>query len=366
MTPQDISSHIEKFRQRHKELETQLSDPGIYSNQSELKKVSTEHQRLSELFVNYERWEKALSELNDNRELISEEDDEEMRSLIESDISRLEKESVSLEKKVQLSLLPADPNENKNIIVEIRPAAGGDESALFAGDLYRMYSHFAERNGWKKELLDYSGSDLGGIKEVVFSLAGKNVFSKMKFESGVHRVQRIPTTESGGRIHTSTVTVAVMPEAEEVEIEIKPDELKFDVFRSSGPGGQSVNTTDSAVRVTHIPSGLSVASQQEKSQHRNKEIAMRILRARLLEQQQREEAAKQAANKRAQVGTGDRSERIRTYNYPQNRITDHRFGVSIHNLPGMMEGELELILNPIIEVNDERRLSELSDFEDTD
>ena len=258
-----------------------------------------------------------------------------------------------------LALLPPDPNDARNIIVEIKPAAGGDESALFAADLFRLYMYYAEKRHWKLEILDQAPSDLGGLKNIAFSLAGEDVYSRMKYESGVHRVQRIPATESGGRIHTSTVTVAVMPEAEAVEIDIKPEELRFDVFRSSGPGGQCVNTTDSAVRVTHIPTGLSVASQQEKSQHRNKEIALRILYARLLEHKQREEAAKQAADKRSQVGTGDRSERIRTYNYPQSRVTDHRFGITLYDLPKLMEGELDLLLDPIITIACEQQLANL-------
>ena len=291
--------------------------------------------------------------------MLTGENDPEMRELLETDIADLNQQSAELEKKVQLALLPPDPNDAKNIIVGIKPAAGGDEAALFAGDLFRAYLHFAEKQGWKVEILDESATDLGGIKDVSFSLSGSEVFSRMKYESGVHRVQRVPATEASGRIHTSTITVAVMPEAEEVELDIKPEELRFDVFRSSGPGGQCVNTTDSAVRVTHIPTGLSVASQQEKSQHRNKEIALRILYARLLERKQEEEAQKQAASKRSQVGTGDRSERIRTYNYPQNRVTDHRFNVSSFDLPKVMEGELDLILEPIIQINCERQLEEL-------
>lgn len=291
--------------------------------------------------------------------MLSCENNPEMRELLEDEIAELTISTVNLEKQVQLALLPPDPNDAKNIIIGIKPAAGGDEAALFAGDLFRAYLHYAEKQNWKIELLDESPTDLGGIKDVSFSLSGNNVFSRMKYESGVHRVQRVPATEASGRIHTSTITVAVMPEAAEVEIDVRPEDLRFDVFRSSGPGGQCVNTTDSAVRVTHIPSGLSVASQQEKSQHRNKEIALRILYARLLEKKQEEEARKQAADKRSQVGTGDRSERIRTYNYPQNRVTDHRFNVSTFDLPKLMEGDFDLILEPIIQINCERQLEEL-------
>lgn len=361
MKPEDIASHLDNLKDRYKELEIRLSDPSIYSNQKECRLVSREHQKLGGLFKNYERWCAALTEVDENNEMLHEEADEELKSMIESDIESLLSEVAGLEQAIRIALLPPDPNEDKNTIVEIRPAAGGDEAALFAGDLYRMYTKFAESCGWKHEILDYTSSDLGGIKDAVFSLSGDDVFSKMKYESGVHRVQRIPTTESGGRIHTSTITVSVLAEAEDVEVKISPDELRFDVFRSSGPGGQSVNTTDSAVRVIHIPTGISVASQQEKSQHRNKEIALRILRARILELQQHEEAAKQAASKRAQVGTGDRSERIRTYNFPQNRVTDHRFGITSYDLPKLLEGNMDSLLNEIISVDCERQLEALVD-----
>ncbi len=359
MTPDDIAKYIEKLRERFTFLEGRLSDPSIYANHLESKKVSLEHRKLAGLFKDYERWTEALQELEDNREMVEAEEDEELRGMILDDITSLESEVEKLEKQVRIALIPPDPNEARNIIVEIRPAAGGDEAALFASELYRVYSRFAEVQGWKVETLDFSGSDLGGIKEVMFSLAGDNVYSKMKYESGVHRVQRVPVTESGGRIHTSTITVSVMAEAEEVEMEINPEDLRIDVFRASGPGGQCVNTTDSAVRITHIPTGEVAVSQQEKSQHRNKDLAMRVLRARLLERAQAEEAAKQAAEKRSQVGTGDRSERIRTYNFPQNRVTDHRFGVSIYNLPLLMEGELGPLFDEIMAVDSERQLESL-------
>ena len=359
MTPADIENHIIKLKSRGKELETALSAPDVYSDLTNFRRMSQELSKLDSLFTDFDRWQNSLQQLAENQEMLSGENDPEMRELLENEIVELNTACAELEKSVQIALLPPDPNDAKNIIVEIKPAAGGDEAALFAGDLFRAYMHYAEKQGWKLELLDESPTDLGGIKDVSFSLSGNEVFSRMKYESGVHRVQRVPATEAAGRIHTSTITVAVMPEAEEVELDIKPDELRFDVFRSSGPGGQCVNTTDSAVRVTHIPTGLSVASQQEKSQHRNKEIALRILYARLLERKQEEEAKKQAANKRSQVGTGDRSERIRTYNYPQNRVTDHRFNVSTFDLPKLMEGDFDLILAPIIQINCERQLEEL-------
>ena len=360
MTPEEITPYIDKLRGRGAELEAKLADPAIYAKTDECRRITQEHRKLETLFADCNAWVKSLKDLDENHAMLTSENDPELRELISSDIAALEERAAALEAKIQLSLLPPDPNDDKNIIVEIKPAAGGDdEAALFAGELLRAYLHFAERQGWKVEILDETPTDLGGIKNVSFSLSGGDVYSIMKYESGVHRVQRVPTTEAGGRIHTSTVTVAVMPEAAEVELDINPEDLRFDVFRSSGPGGQCVNTTDSAVRVTHIPSGLSVASQQEKSQHRNKEIALRILYARLLEIKQREEAAKQAADKRSQVGTGDRSERIRTYNYPQNRVTDHRYNVSSFDLPRVMEGEFELVLDQIRRIVCEQQLEAL-------
>ena len=359
MTPHEIESHISQLRCRSKDINDKLSDPAVYSDRDECRKLSQERQKLENLFRNFDRWVKALEELEDNIEMLSEEEDEEFKGVISADIDKLRAENEALEMAIMSSLLPPDPNDSRNIIVEIKPAAGGEESALFAGEIYRAYTHYAEKQGWKKETLDLTESDLGGIRGAVFSLTGDDVFSRMKYESGVHRVQRVPATESGGRIHTSTITVSVLPEAGEVEIQVNPEELRIDVYRSSGPGGQCVNTTDSAVRITHIPTGTVVTSQQEKSQHRNKEIAMRILRARLLERKQQEEAAKQAASKRAQVGTGDRSERIRTYNFPQNRVTDHRYNISVHNLPRLLEGEFDLLFDQIIAIECEQRLREL-------
>ena len=359
MVPEDIAGYIENLHGRFAELEAALADPAIYARGAECRRVSQEHRKLETLFRKFDDWRKALAELADNREMLTAETDAELRELIAADIADLEERAQKLEADIQISLLPPDPNDAKNIIVGIKPAAGGDEAALFAGELFRAYMKFAEKKGWRIEVLDQTDTELGGIKDVSFSLSGDEVYSLMKYESGVHRVQRVPATEAGGRIHTSTVTVAVMPEAEEVELDIRPGDLRFDVFRSSGPGGQCVNTTDSAVRVTHIPTGIAVASQQEKSQHRNKEIALRILYARLLEHKQQEEADKQAADKRSQVGTGDRSERIRTYNFPQNRVTDHRFNVNTFDLPKLMEGELDMILDQILMIACERRLDQL-------
>lgn len=358
MTPQDIENYIEKLHDRSAELEEKLNDPSIYARTAECRQVSREHQKLNQLFENHQRWQDAIHERADNEQMLDEENDPELKELIEADLEALNLEIVKLEQTIKLALLPPDPNDSRPAIIEIRPAAGGNEATLFAGELYRAYLKFADSEGWKVETLDIMQSDLGGIKNVAFSIEGEDIFATMKFESGVHCVQRVPATESGGRTHTSTVTVAVLAEAEEVELNIKHEEFRFDVFRSSGPGGQSVNTTDSAVRITHIPTGLTVVSQQEKSQHRNKEVAMRIMRARLLEKLQQEEAAKQAATKRSQVGTGDRSERIRTYNFPQNRVTDHRYNISFFDLPGLMEGNFQTLLAETRIADAEQRLND--------
>ena len=344
---------------RFEEVLNELGEPDVTSNPDRFQKLMKEQSDLQPIVDTYKEYKKNKETIQDSLSMLEEEKDEDMREMLKEELSDAKKRVEELEQELKILLLPKDPNDSKNVIVEIRAGAGGDEAALFAGELFRAYLKFAEKQHWHVEVLDQSDTDLGGIKNVSFSLSGEDVYSLMKYESGVHRVQRVPATEAGGRIHTSTVTVAVMPEAEEVELDIRPEDLRFDVFRSSGPGGQCVNTTDSAVRVTHIPTGLSVASQQEKSQHRNKEIALRILYARMLELKQREEADKQAADKRSQVGTGDRSERIRTYNFPQNRVTDHRFNISTFDLPKLMEGEFGLILDQILMIACERRLDQL-------
>lgn len=357
MQPQDIAVHIGSMKERFDELEKQLAAPDIYSRPAECKALSRERQYLAGIFESYETWNRVLEEIRGNRELLTQEKDPEFLALLESDLEELEKRSAQIEQRLTIALIPRDAADSRDTIVEIRPAAGGEEAALFAGEMFRMYLKFAEKKGWRSEVLEQSDSDLGGIREAVFSLSGNDVFSLMKFESGVHRVQRVPVTESGGRIHTSTITVSVLPEAEETdEIEIRHEDLEISTFRSSGPGGQNVNRTDSAVRILHKPSGLVVASQQERSQIRNREIALRILKAKLLEIQRREEAARHAASKRMQVGTGDRSERIRTYNFPQNRITDHRYGVSAYDLPSLMEGNLDLILDPVLAVESKQAI----------
>ena len=352
----DISSLIVRIRETFADIENQLAEPSIFADRQNYEEISREHQRLSKLLKHYDQLMKFRIELDENEKMLTEEIDPEFKEVITVDIKELHEKITVYDRKLLNLVLPPNENDSRNTIVEIRPAAGGDEAGLFCGDLLRMYSKFAERKGWRTEILDLSENAVGGLREVAFSLTGENVFRFMKLESGVHRVQRVPTTESAGRIHTSTVTVAVLPEAKEVDVKISPEELRIDVFRSSGPGGQSVNTTDSAVRVTHLPTGITVASQQEKSQHRNKEIAMRILRSRILEEKQRAEKQKHAAQRRSQIGTGDRSERIRTYNFPQNRVTDHRFGVSYHNLPETMEGDIESFIEELIARDTTRQL----------
>ncbi len=355
----NLQPHIARARRRLQEIEKALASFDFSSAaRNAYEKLSREHQSLSRLLALGDRHARLLRELADNRELIVSGDDPELAELARAEIEDQEAEVKHLERRIKGLLIPPHPNDGRNIIVEIRPAAGGEEAGLFAGDLLRMYTRFAERKGWRLEILEVTNSDLGGVKAAAFSLQGSDVFRSMRYESGVHRVQRIPVTESGGRIHTSTVTVAVLPEAREVEVTIGPNDLRIDVFRSSGPGGQCVNTTDSAVRITHLPSGLSVVSQQEKSQHQNREIALRILRSRLLERRQAEEAARNAAARRQQLGTGDRSERIRTYNFPQNRVTDHRFGITHYNLAQILEGGLDDLIEEIIAVDSERRLLE--------
>ena len=357
MTPQDLSAVLTEMKQRHGELELQLADPKIYSDRLQCRSLSREKGHLEDFFQLYDDWSRALRERAENHELLQTEQDDSLRQLIMADMAGLNERIAAAEKQLGTMLLPPDPNDARNTIVEVRPAAGGEEAALFAGTIFRMYMHYAERHGWKFELLDLSESELGGVREVTFSLSGDDVFSRMKFESGVHRVQRVPVTEASGRIHTSTITVSVLPEAEEMDdIVLSPEDLEISTFRSSGPGGQNVNRTDSAVRIVHKPSGIMVASQQERSQIRNREIALRILKSKLLEIRQREEARKHADSKRLQVGTGDRSERIRTYNFPQSRVTDHRYGISVYDLPGLMEGTLDLILDPVLEEEGRKNL----------
>ena len=331
---------LEELEKKYEELNKNLSDPKIIANQPKFQECAKIHSDISKAVLKYKKYKDIIKEIEENSKLFSEENDIEFKKLISEELEKLKEKKSNWEKELKEIMFPKDPHDNKNCIAEIRAGAGGDEAALFAGDLFRMYSRFAENNRWKTEVMSSSPTGIGGFKEIIFSIIGKGVYGKLKYESGVHRVQRVPVTESSGRIHTSTVTVAILPEAEEVELEISPNDLKIDRFRSTGPGGQSVNTTDSAIRITHIPTGMVVTCQDEKSQHKNKDKALKILRARLLDKVEREKHEELALKRKNQVGTGDRSERIRTYNFPQNRITDHRIGLNLHNLEEVLEGNL--------------------------
>jgi len=335
---------IEELERRYQELEALLSDPTVISNQPEFRKFSREHSDLSELVAAYRRYRKVLGEISDNRELLA---DPDMKEMAEDELKSLEAEKNQLDADIRLLLLPKDPNDDKSVILEIRAGTGGDESALFAGDLFRMYSRYAETNRWKVEIISASESERGGYKEIIASVEGTGVFAKLKYESGTHRVQRVPETEAQGRIHTSACTVAIMPEAEDVDIDIRPDDLKIDVYRSSGAGGQHVNTTDSAVRITHLPTGTVVACQEERSQIKNRATAMKVLKTRILATIQQAQDSKLAADRKQQVGSGDRSERIRTYNFPQGRMTDHRIGLTLYRLDSVMTGDIAEITDAL-------------------
>ena len=329
-------------------LERQLADPQLVSRQEQYPELVREHAQVSRLAELHGQYERLIRQMRDNRELIhSADEDPELVAMARAELDELETQKLDLERAIRLQLLPKDPNDEKNIFLEIRAGTGGEEAALFAADLFRMYSRFAESLGWKVEIMSSNGTGIGGYKEIIALISGSQVYSRLKFESGVHRVQRVPDTETQGRIHTSAVTVAIIPEAEEVDLRIEAHELKFDVFRSSGPGGQSVNTTDSAVRVTHLPTGMVVTCQDEKSQHKNKAKALQVLRARLLDRLEQERHDRISEDRKGQVGSGDRSERIRTYNFPQGRVTDHRINLTIYRLDQVMEGVLEDILVPL-------------------
>jgi peptide chain release factor 1 len=336
-----------EVEKRYMELEGMMSDPQLVGQQREYKKVAKERSDLEEIVVCYREWRKVEQEIAENRQLMDE-NDEAMRELVKEELLSLRERKEALETKLKFLILPKDPNDEKNVIVEIRAGTGGDEAALFAAELFRMYSRYAESRGWRVELMSSNPTGLGGYKEIILSIEGHGAYSRLKFEGGVHRVQRVPVTEGSGRIHTSAVTVAVLPEADEVEIAIDPKEIRIDVFRSSGPGGQSVNTTDSAVRITHIPTGIVISCQDEKSQHKNRAKGMKILRARLLEKKQDEQASEIAASRKLMVGSGDRSERIRTYNFPQGRLTDHRINLTIYQLERVMEGEIDEVVEALI------------------
>jgi len=356
----DFRPHIERFRRRFAEVESTLSDPRAFDNPQRAQELSREYARLKELVATGENYLKTLTHLEENRALLKNEPvDSELAAMAKEEIARLEADERRLAQQVQFGIIPPDPNDSRNTIMEIRAGAGGQESALFAADLHRMYARYAEARGWKVETMDSSPSDLGGFKEVIFQITGQDVFKRLKYESGVHRVQRVPATEAQGRIHTSTCTVAVLPEAEEVDIEIKPEEIEVNVCRASGKGGQGVNTTDSAVQIIHKPTGLIVRCADERSQIKNRAKAMTVLRSRLLEAKTAEENAKYAANRKQQVGTGERSEKIRTYNFPQNRVTDHRIEVTLYNLSAVMEGDIDPVIGPLMTHDLEEKLAAL-------
>ncbi len=345
---------------RYNELTELMSNPEVTRKTDLLIKYGQEQANLEPIVETYRRYRNVLTQLDETQEMIAEGLDDEMKTMVREEIDSLEAERETLEEELKVMLLPKDLNDDKNVIVEIRAGAGGDEAGLFAADLFRVYSRYAEQQGWKTSILSQNESGIGGFKEIIFQVAGHGAYSKLKYESGVHRVQRIPETESGGRIHTSTATVAVLPEMDEVEVDIDPNDVRIDIFRSSGPGGQSVNTTDSAVRLTHVPTGIVVSCQDEKSQLQNKIKAFNILRARLYDMEQQRLQAEHGAARRSQVGSGDRSEKIRTYNFPQTRVTDHRIGYTSYRLESILSGEINEFIEALAEADQEKKLSQLA------
>ena len=344
------------IEERYTALSEQISDPDVIADQEKWRKLMKEHSDITPIVEKYREYKKCKDDIEGAEAILAEETDSELREMAQMEISDSKDAISNIEEELKILLLPKDPNDDKNVIIEIRGGAGGDEAALFAADLFRMYSMYAETRRWKVDVLNSNETDIGGFKEISFSIEGQGAYSRFKFESGVHRVQRIPSTESGGRIHTSTVTVAVLPEVEDVEVEINPNDLRIDVFRAGGPGGQCVNTTDSAVRITHLPTGIVVSCQDEKSQHKNKDKAMKILRSRVYDAASEAQNAEIAAERKSQVGTGDRSERIRTYNFPQGRVTDHRIGLTLHKLDMVLNGDLDEIMDALITEDQSKKL----------
>lgn len=349
---------LDFIEKKYKELTDRIMDPELINDLDEWQSVMKEHSDVEPIVLRYREYIKADEELEDAKLMLHEKLDDDMKDMVREEIKGLEESKEALEEELKVLLIPKDPNDHKNVIVEIRGGAGGDEAALFAGVLFRMYSRYAERNNWRTEMMSTNEIGIGGFKEVIFMIKGKGAFSRLKYESGVHRVQRVPDTESSGRIHTSTATVAVLPEAEDLDVEINARDLKIDTYRASGAGGQHVNTTDSAIRITHIPTGLIVSCQDEKSQTKNKSQAMKILQTRLYDKIQSDQAAEIAQDRRGQVGTGDRSERIRTYNYPQGRITDHRINVTVHKMTNFLDGDLDELIDALVTTDEAEKLKE--------
>jgi peptide chain release factor 1 len=347
---------LDQIEQRYDEMTGQLSSSEVASDSARFQKLARTHAELAAVVEKYREWKRIEKDLRATKQMLAEADDAEMKQLAHEEEKHLTERKEAVERALRMLLIPKDPNDEKNVIVEIRAGTGGDEAALFAGELFRMYSHYAESQGWKVEVLESSPSSLGGLKVVIAAIQGNKVYSKLKYESGVHRVQRVPATEQQGRIHTSAATVAVLPEADEIDIKIEPKDIRVDTFCSSGPGGQSVNTTYSAVRITHLPTGLVVSQQDEKSQIKNRAKAMRVLRARLYEREQEKQHEQIAAERRGQIKTGDRSEKIRTYNFPQNRVSDHRIGLTLHQLTDVMDGKLGPLVDALVTHYEAERL----------
>ena len=355
----DLEGKLNEVERSYRDLEERLSDPGVASNPLEVSKLAKRYAELGHVVSKYREYKGVVSKLRQAREILESESDEEMRQLAHEELRALEPQLEELEAQIKLLLLPKDPNDNRNVIVEIRAGAGGEEASLFAAVLFRMYMRYAERKGWTTEMLSSSETGLGGFKEVIFRIEGEGAYSLLKYESGVHRVQRVPVTEASGRIHTSTATVAVLPEAEEVDVHINPDDLRIDTFRASGAGGQYVNMTDSAVRITHLPTGIVVTCQDERSQLKNRVKAMQLLRAKLYEMELKKQEDELAAERKGQIGTAERSERIRTYNYPQNRVTDHRIGLTLYKLDQILDGDLDELIEALVMADQSERLKRL-------